>query len=346
MYNNESAVSVIVGTLALILVVVVGVVSVATILGNFSTDVSKQTGTTDSVAATKTKLNIAGSDNMDLLTRTLGASYAEENPSVRIISGVLVPDGVIDAVIKKNIDVGALSGRLNPDDLKNNPNIQAKQIGSSVVVLITNTKNPGVTNIADPIVYDDLRVFFQDSSHTGGNIKATGAVAVTHTVSSGTADTFYKKFLGLNTLNKIPNGGEALMSDQVLDYVASTEKAIAFADYGDVKTAISNGELNITILSIDDKYFPYYYANNLTYHNVTIASRYAYRSTARNADGSFVWTGNQSEVPQYNLSLIYPLYYVTKGSPNVAESGFLNYATSPSARSAFIQTNKFSIADF
>ena len=76
MYNNESAVSVIVGTLALILVVVVGVVSVATILGNFSTDVSKQTGTTDSVAATKTQINIAGSDSMDLLTRTLGASYA------------------------------------------------------------------------------------------------------------------------------------------------------------------------------------------------------------------------------------------------------------------------------
>jgi ABC-type phosphate transport system substrate-binding protein len=257
----------------------------------------------------------------------------------------MVPDGVYPAILKKNIDIGALSGNIDSDIIAKNPNVQVKQIGSSAVVLITNTMSPGVTNIADPIDYDALKQFFKDNTNNIGNLKSD-AKAVTHSHSSGTAETFYKKFLGINTLNAIPNGGIALMSDDVIAYVASNGKAIGFADYGDVKTTISNGELNITILSVDDGYFPVYYANTLSYHNMTIAARYEYRSTARNADGSFVWTRNQTEVPEYNLSLIYPLNYVTKGNPNVVESGFLNYVTSPSARPAFVQTNKFSIANF
>jgi hypothetical protein len=256
----------------------------------------------------------------------------------------MVPDGVYPAILKKNIDIGTLSGNIDSDIIAKNPNVQVKQIGSSAVVLITNTMSPGVTNIANPIAYNNLKTFFQDNT-VAGNITPL-AKAVTHSHSSGTADTFYKKFLGITPLTAIPGGAPPQHSDKVISYVAETGKTIAFADYGDVKTAISNGELNITILSVDDGYFPVYYANTLTYHNMTIAARYDYRSTARNADGTFVWTRNQSEVPEYNLSLMYSLNYVTKGNPNVVESGFLNYVTSPSARPAFVQTNKFSIADF
>ena len=344
LYNNESAVSVIVGTLALILVVVVGVVAVATILGTFSSDVSKQTGTSSSVIATKTTLNVAGSDNMDFLTRSLADSYSEENPSVRIKSGIIVPNGVIPAIISQSIDVGALAGNIKSSDLAKNPNVQAKQIGSSAVVVITNTATPGVISITTPIAYADLVSFFTVNT-IGGNIKA-GAKAVARSDNSAIADIFYQKFLGTTTLTAIPGGAPAQSGDaKVISYVASTENAIGFADYGDVKTAISNGEQNISIISINDN-SQTYNANTLSYGNISTAARYNYRSTARNADGSFVWTGNQTDVREYNLSLICPLYYVTKGNPNVVENGFLGYATSPAARSAFIQTNTFSVADF
>jgi ABC-type phosphate transport system substrate-binding protein len=97
-YDNESAVSVLVGTLALIAVVIAGSIGIAAIVGGFSTDVSKHTSPDKSVAATQTPLYIAGSDNMDLLTRSLGESYTAVNPSVRIIYGIISPDSVYNSI--------------------------------------------------------------------------------------------------------------------------------------------------------------------------------------------------------------------------------------------------------
>jgi ABC-type phosphate transport system substrate-binding protein len=339
MYNNESAVSVLVGTLALILVVVVGVVSVATILGNFSTDVSKQTGTTDSVAATKTQLNIAGSDNMDLLTRTLGASYAEENPSIRIKSGVLVPNGIISTIISKSIDVGALAGTIDPSEIAKNPNIQTRQIGSSAVVVITN-----IATTAATYSMGDLNVTYtgvQTNSH-GGAI--AGLTPVYRSDSSGIADTFFK-FTSNGSLSKAPStyvSGAIPVSGNaaLVDRIAHTPNTIGFADYGDVA-----GRNDVRIMGIDDNIYVYSPAS-INYTSLKTTAKYHYLSTAKNADGSYVWTGTQANVSEYSLSLICPLNYITKGNPNVAASGFLNFATSPSARPAFIQTNTFSIADF
>jgi ABC-type phosphate transport system substrate-binding protein len=341
--DSESAVSVLVGTLALILVVVIGVTGIALILGTFSTEVSKETSPSQSVTATKTPVNIAGSDNMDLLTRSLADTYEEENPSLRIKSGIIPPDGVYPAIISKTVDIGALSGHITYADITKNPNIQTRQIGSSAVVFITNKDDPGVSSVATPVGYDDLKNFFTDGTINGAIV--TGAEPVIRSDSSGTADTLYNNFFGTSTVKKILGYPSQSSDNAVISYVASTPKAIGFADYGDVQTAITSYGEKISIISIEDG-FRSYSADTLTYDTLKNATRYDYRSTARHADGSLVWTGNQSDIKDYNLSLVYPLYYVTKDRPNVLEASILDYAISPAARPAFTKVNAFSIADF
>ena len=190
LYDNESAVSVLIGTLALIAVVIVGTIGIATIVGSFSSDVSKRASPDASVAATQTPVNIAGSDNMDVLTRSLAESYNAENSGVRIVSGIISPDSVYNAINSKTIDIGALAGTISYTDITKNPNIQTTQIGSSAVVVITNKINPGVIAIANPVAYADLKAFFTNNAFGGSNLNAS-AKAVTRSDASGTADSFY-----------------------------------------------------------------------------------------------------------------------------------------------------------
>lgn len=336
--DNESAVSVIVGTLALIAVVVAGSIGIAMIMGSFSTDVSKHASPDQSVAAAQTPVYIAGSDNMDILTRSLAESYTEENPGVRIISGVISPNGVYPAMISKTIDIGALAGPISYSDITKNPNIQKKQIGLSAVVIITNRS--GSYHAVSPS-YGELQNFF---TGTPGGVLA-GATPVIRSDDCGTADTFYNKFLGSPTVTSLAVGRAEESDADLISYVAASPDAVGFADYGDVATAITDNGVEVSILSVQDAYHNYP-ANNMTYDNLKTTAKFNYLSTQRHADGSFVWTGNQTAVPQYNLSLMYPLYYVTKDKPNTLQKSILDYATSPAARPAFMRASAFSVADF
>jgi ABC-type phosphate transport system substrate-binding protein len=284
---------------------------------------------------------------MDVLTRSLAESYNAENSGVRIVSGIISPDSVYNAINSKTIDIGALAGTISYTDITKNPNIQTTQIGSSAVVVITNKINPGVIAIANPVAYADLKAFFTNNAFGGSNLNAS-AKAVTRSDASGTADSFYNSFLGMSTLQSIPNGAPPQSSDTALiSYVAATPYTIGFADYGDVETAISTNSEQISIISLQDSASGWTYPANPNYDDMKKVAKNNYLSTQRHADGSLVWTGNQSvNVPEYNLSLIYPLYYVTKDKPNTLQQGILDYATSPAARPAFMRANVFSVADF
>jgi ABC-type phosphate transport system substrate-binding protein len=335
--NNESAVSVLIGTLALILVVVAGSAGIAMVYGNYATGASKQISPDNSAEATRIPIYVAGSDNMDYLTRTLGSDYSSTNPSVRIVSNVIDPDGIYSSLISKTTDIGALSGITIQEDLIHNPDIVIKQIGSSAIVVITNKNYPGVTS-SNPIQYSDLKAFFTTGAK-GGVINATLATPVIRSDDSGTANTFYNNFLGVNTVTSL---GIAESSDaEVISSVESIPNTIGFADFGDAQTAIANGHL-IKIVPVCDAMQCYPTVPN--YSGMKGIAQYQYRSTARHADGTPVWTGNQTDVTGYNLTLIYPLYYITKDNPNSAESGFLEFAASPSSQGSFMKASVFSIA--
>ena len=59
--DNQAAVSPIVATLVLIVVAVVGAVAVGSIMGTFSSSVSKQANTGNAASASQTEILIAGS---------------------------------------------------------------------------------------------------------------------------------------------------------------------------------------------------------------------------------------------------------------------------------------------
>jgi ABC-type phosphate transport system substrate-binding protein len=327
-YDNESAVSVLVGTLALIAVVIAGTMGIAMIVGSFSTDVSKQASPDQSIAATQTPVYIGGSDNMNGLTRSLATLYNKGNPSLRIETGSMDQTGLDDALTKKRIDIGAFSGEAGYAGyatLASDPTITMTQIGMSSVVVITNKITPGVSGT---VQYSDLYNFFNPPGVAGGNIHLIAIRAVRSDQPETTTKAFYS-FLGLAVPGS--GSGNVIGKDAMIQFVATTPESIGYADYSDAETAIQNG-MNIAIVGITDPPpGPAYLASSITYTNLAIADKNKYRSIFDNS--------------KYNQTLCYPLYYVTTENTAGSTESFINFVKSPAARSAFQNVYTVSIAD-
>src|SRR5208283_4696421 len=84
--NNEMAVSPIVATLVLIVVAVIGAVAVGTIMGTFSSSVSKQANASQANTASQTEILVAGSTTVDPITQAAAKVYSATNPGVKITS--------------------------------------------------------------------------------------------------------------------------------------------------------------------------------------------------------------------------------------------------------------------
>jgi ABC-type phosphate transport system substrate-binding protein len=328
LFDNESAVSVLVGTLALIAVVVAGTLGIATILGGFSTDVSKHASPDQSVAATQTPVYIGGSDIMNGLTRSLGTLYNTGNPSLRIETGSMDQTGLDDALTKKRIDIGAFSGDAKIAGyatIASDPAITMTQIGMSSVVVITNKATPGVSGT---VKYSDLKNFFNGGIPPMGAILA-GAVHPLRSDQPETTTEVLYNYLGL----AIPaaGSGNVASGDAMIQYVATHPNATGYADFSDAETAINNG-INIAIVGItaSDDTYPYD-SGSITYANLAIADKNNYRSIP--------------DESKYPSALCYPLYYVTTQNTAGSTESFINFAKSPAARTAFQNVNAVSIAD-
>lgn len=335
-YYNEQAVSVIIGTLLLIAVVAAAAFGIALMVSGASKDTAKQASVSQSVANTQVPVYVAGSDNMDVLTRSLATSYYEKNPGIRVMSSIILPDSVYTSMKSKIIDLGAIAGSRYNDDFVMSPDFKTKQVAESAVVVITNKINSGVTG---PVQYADLKSFFSGLG-ASGNIKGTATWAIRSDVS-GTTDTFYK------FLSSSPPVGTIGSDADMISAIAATPQAIGYADYSDVQTAIDNN-VGVSIVTIGDlSPSGGFYASYTppTYDNLATVAKYKYLSTQLHADGTPMWAGTQVGVTGYNLSLIYPLYYVSPANPG-AESGFLNYATSLTAVPDYKRVYTFPVASF
>ena len=78
--NNEMAVSPIVATLVLIVVAVIGAVAVGTIMGTFSSDVSKQANANGAGTAAQNEILVAGSTTIDPITQAAAKMYTLPEP--------------------------------------------------------------------------------------------------------------------------------------------------------------------------------------------------------------------------------------------------------------------------
>jgi len=136
-YDNGSAVSVLVGTLLLILVVVIATVSIATIYSTLAKDTSNKIGISTSVIDRGMPLYIGGADSMIVLTQSLADSYNKNNPALFITTGSMAQDAVPNALNIKILDVGMMTGTPASD-----PDLKVTQIGGSCYVGISHGSHP------------------------------------------------------------------------------------------------------------------------------------------------------------------------------------------------------------
>jgi phosphate transport system substrate-binding protein len=222
--KDENAVSPIVATLVLIVVAVVGAVSVGTIMGTFSDDVTQQTNTGDISSASATEILIAGSTTVQPVSELLAEAYMKENPGVKITVQGGGSGAGISAAGMGIADIGAASTDMDDTQKDKYPEVKEVQIGASAVVIIA---NENVT--ADTITTAELEAIYTNTAaptYVGGITSS-----VQRAEESGTEETFSQyvfddKHYELNsTYSANGNAG-------VLKAVQDTDMSIGFVDAG------------------------------------------------------------------------------------------------------------------
>src|SRR5208283_4808826 len=153
--NNEMAVSPIVATLVLIVVAVIGAVAVGTIMGTFSTSVSKQANANQANTASQTEILVAGSTTVDPITQAAATLYTTQNPGVKVTSQAIASGAGVQAVGNGVADVGAVSEAVKAAWTTQFPNLQQYQIGEGAIAIITNQGHPA--NLSTSIPVTDLK---------------------------------------------------------------------------------------------------------------------------------------------------------------------------------------------
>jgi phosphate transport system substrate-binding protein len=361
--NNDMAVSPIVATLVLIVVAVIGAVAVGTIMGTFSSDVSKQANANGAGSAAQTEIVVAGSTTIDPITQLAAQAYSTKNPGVKITSQAMGSGAGVAAVGSGVADIGAASEAIPAKWTTAFPNLKANLIGYGAISVITNKANPGfvAANLTTGVPVADLRSIFDPIQTAGLNATFTaGALPVYRADGSGTADSFFKNYLGLsssptsnaNRTGSLGANGNAAM----ISTVGSTNYAIGFADYGD-SVANKLSANTITIVPVQD-------VNGVVYgtalNNQDSITTSASSTTQKNwadlrSEAKYVYQGTVlgytvTDAAKYPTTLIRPLYYLTNGVAPSTVQDFISFMTNQpydtnKKMNIFQETNNFNVAD-
>jgi phosphate transport system substrate-binding protein len=322
--NNDMAVSPIVATLVLIVVAVIGAVAVGTIMGTFSTDVSKKTNTGDIAGASSTEILIAGSTTVQPASELLAKAFMKENPSMKINvqgggSGAGVSSvglGIVDigssSDLKKITDAIA-SGK---DEYKD---LQYTQIGGSGVVVIVNdaysVASPTITKAELFNAYQNMTAAYAvQAPGVSANIPA-GTILYTRGESSGTKDTFSEFISNDGKAKTLTDNAKPVVGN---DLLASTVKTATVDSLGFTDFGIANS-VGAKMVSVD----------TLTPSKDNILDA--------------LKTGKSTKYP---AGMTRGLYYITKGEPTPVVKNFINFAASPGANQYYNKVGMFGVTEF
>jgi phosphate transport system substrate-binding protein len=353
--NNDMAISPIVATLVLIVVAVIGAVAVGTILGTFSSDVSKQANANGASSAAQTEILVAGSTTIDPITQAAAKMYSAQNPGIKITSQAMGSGAGVQAVGNGVADIGAASEAIKSSWTTQFPNLKTYQIGEGAISVITNKGTPANSSVTG-VSWTDLNAVYDPMNQAPTLTTLNAApVIVTRADGSGTADSFYQKYLGLaatytssaNETTVAVNGNAAVVST-----VASTKNSVGFADYGDAVANV-NGANTIIILPVMDKAGKTYSLQNFdgatgtqttnNFNTLRSEAKYVYQGTVEGQSGL-------TDPAKYPSTLLRPLFYVTNGVPSSNVQSFINFVTAQpydtnSKMNVFQETNNFCVAD-
>jgi phosphate transport system substrate-binding protein len=349
--NNDMAVSPVVATLVLIVVAVIGAVAVGTILGTFSSDVSKQTNAQGASDASATHILVAGSTTVLPASQILATDYENQHQGIKIdVQGGGSGAGMA-AVGQGIADIGASSSLSTVTQYQATyPKLQYNQIGARSVVWIVNS-----ASTIKAMNATDMKAFIPTgTAPAAGNLTGM-TILVQRSDASGTESTAAgfvgaSGYSGDNAFDAMPAAatkavnGNAGVITEINGNSAGNE--IGFVDLGYVFDTAGNPKTTATSIKV----LPVEDASGIFYGPSTAGASYV-GSTLRAAALQSVKDMNAGTSQVKNAITNYPqkldsgLYYVTNGAPSSVVSNFIQYAQSPNGGADLQSAGDFSLAE-
>lgn len=295
--KDTNAVSPVVASLMLIMVVAGSVTFLSGMMQNMNSQADQVAGKSTDADRTSMKINIISSDLARHAVEPLVKAYNDKRLGVflQLQEGMTVD-------VTSNISIGGVgtgiadigvSDRLpSQDEMGKYPDLVAQKLGTSGIVVIVNDGSP--TNFNNNM----LKGFYNGTDGTRKAYQMTG--------SPGTEKAFLQ-FLGISSINSsIP---AVTGSSGMLDALKNTPNSIGFIEYGYVDSQDKLG-LNVHIAGLYNNENMGIIYTNPGYSNFTQAA-----------------TGSDVNNSYYPLELAHPLYFVTRGNPSLADS-FIKWARS------------------
>ncbi len=300
MIKDTNAVSPVVSSLLLIMVVAGGAAFLSAMMRDVGSQADDAVGKTSSVDITAIKIDLVTSDLAQPAVEPLVNAYNDKRSGVmlQLQQGEMLGGTssiVIGAIGIGTADIGATDRLPSPDEMGKYPDLVVNKIGTSgIVVIVNNASGPPVTD------YDKntLRGLYNGTIITRKAYQMTG--------SPGTEKAFLQ-YIGSTSID--PGITAVTGSAGMLDAVRNTANSAGFIEYSYVDTPEERGpEVHIAGILNEDSGITY---TNMSALNFTLA---ASNSSANNS--------------YYPLELAHSLYFVTRGEPSSLEDSFIKWARS------------------
>ena len=311
--NNDMAVSPIVATLVLIVVAVIGAVAVGTIMGSFSSDVSKKASAGQAGDASSTDVLIAGSTTIQPAMNLIAADFMAQNPGVKLNVQPGGSGAGLSSVANGVANIGMFSQAMDKAQLTAYPTVKEFKVGyGGVVAIIPTTGTNGVLGLGD------LNNIFSNV-YTGANATAMGITStVVRSDVSGTADSF-QTLIGVGNIYSTANATVSAQNGNgaLVTKVGATAGSIGFTDVDYAATS-------------------------------TVVKMVQYGGTPSNA---YTWQGIRdsyngvANTQNFPKAAIRPLELLTLGNPDAISSAIIQFTQSPTEAAQFHSIGLVHISD-
>jgi len=302
--NNDMAVSPIVATLVLIVVAVIGAVAVGTIMGTFSSDVSKNANTGSVAGASNTEVLVSGSTTLQPVIALAASNYTAGHPGIKITVQGGGSGAGLAGVVQQVTDIGMMSEDMTAAQKTAYPNIKQFQLGADGVVVVSGSGS----TLKDATTADLYTIFSTGAAPASGNL-STVTAAYGRSDKSGTADSF-GAFIGMTL-------------DQIYTPVGFYKTA---SGNGGIVTAIKGDLAPTTAIGFVD--YDYAVVNNLKVVNYLGA-------TAAPTEGDIKDAWNNKAGAKFPHGATRGLFFVTNGAPSSVTGDFITYCQSPATKTLF-----------
>ncbi|VVB90901.1 Uncharacterised protein [uncultured archaeon] len=299
--KDTNAVSTVVASLMLIMVVAGSAAFLSKMMQDMNSQTDKVAGKSTSADRTSMKINIISSDLAMPAVEPLVEAYnnkslgvflrLQESETMDVTSNVSI--GEVGTGIA---DIGVSDRMPSPDEMGKYPDLVVQKLGTSgIVVIVNHVTTCPVSNFNK----NDLVGYYNGSNPNCKAYQMTG--------SSGTQQAFMK-YLGNPSISSTITAVTG--SAGMLDAVKNHQDSIGFTEFSYVDSPDKLGQNVYTAGLVNNENMAMIYTSPYSYSNFTQA---AISSDVNNS--------------YYPLVLAHPLYFVTRGNPSLEDS-FIKWARS------------------